>query len=278
MKSLNSILIAGISFEGSSREDNLRSSISNLKEIVPERALLNEVLYKWQVNSRNYSLFFLTKRLISQWYLERIWRTQNGSKLIIIRSFLYLLCRIFSLLFLQRKLINQNVNINNALVNKHYQIWSYFLNSGKDYLIVLEDDVVINNENNSIKYMNKIFNRVELENNKIVYVDLAGGLTMDQMNIKGQVNKQVEQLIELNIFASRTTCAYVINREAASYFLNKLNGKITYLDLYPIDWLVNLLGIKMKKDDVDFLCIHTVPPIFTHGSAVKKFPSTIPRR
>lgn len=277
MKLLNSILIAGISFVGSSREDNLRSSTSKLKELFPEKTILNEILYKWQVNPRHYKLFFLSKRLISQWYLERIWHAQNGSNLIIIKSFIYLVYRMLDQLLVGRKILIQNVNSNNMLTHKHYQIWNYFLNSDDKYLIVLEDDVIIHSDGDSIAYMEKILRRVEIENNKAIYIDLAGGLTIDQMKIKKQVNKQTVPLMELNIFASRTTCAYMINREAASFFLNNLNGKTNQLDLYPIDWIVNLLGIKMKKDKVNFLCIHTQPPIFIHGSVDKKFPSSIPR-
>ena len=271
------MLIAGISFVGSSREDNLRSSTSKLKELFPEKTILNEILYKWQVNPRHYKLPFLTKRLISQWYLERIWHAQNGSNLIIIKSFIYLVYRMLVQLLIRKKQIIQNVNANNMLAHKHFQIWNYFLNSDDKYLIVLEDDVIIHSDGDSIAYMEKILRRVEIENNKAIYIDLAGGLTIDQMKIKKQVNKQTVPLMELNIFASRTTCAYMINREAASFFLNNLNGKTNQLDLYPIDWIVNLLGIKMKKDKVNFLCIHTQPPIFIHGSVDKKFPSSIPR-
>ena len=277
MNTLNSILIAGISFVGSSREDNLRSSTSKLKELFPEKTILNEILYKWQVNPHHYNLFFLSKRLISQWYLERNWHSQNGSHLIIVKSFIYLIYRMLVQLLVRRKNLIQNVNSNNMLTHKHYQIWNYFLNSDDKYLIVLEDDVIIHSDGDSIAYMEKILRRVEIENNKAIYIDLAGGLSIDQMKIKKQVNKQTVPLMELNIFASRTTCAYMINRDAASFFLNNLNGKTNQLDLYPIDWLVNLLGIKMKKNKVNFLCIHTQPPIFIHGSVDKKFPSSIPR-
>ena len=199
MKLLNSILIAGISFEGSSREDNLRSSTSKLKELFPEKTILNEILYKWQVNPRHYKLPFLTKRLISQWYLERIWHAQNGSNLIIIKSFIYLVYRMLVQLLVRRKILIQNVNSNNMLTHKHYQIWNYFLNSDDKYLIVLEDDVIIHSDDDSTAYMEKILRRVEIENNKVIYVDLAGGLTIDQMKIKKQVNKQTEPLMELHV-------------------------------------------------------------------------------
>lgn len=277
MRLVNSILIAGISFEESSRKENLRSSVSKLKGLFPDKTIFNEIIYKWQVNNRHYNLIFLGKRLISQWYLERIWHAQNGSNLIIIKSSIYLVYKMIFQLLLRRKELIQNVNSNNILTHKHYQIWNYFINSDNKYLIVLEDDVIIYNDDDSMAYMEKILRRVEIENNKVIYVDLAGGLTIDQMKIKKQVNEQSEPLMELNIFASRTTCAYMINREAASFFLNYLNGRTTHLDLYPIDWIVNFLGIKMKKDKVNFLCIHTQPPIFTHGSVDGKFPSSIPR-
>lgn len=251
--------------------------MSRLMELLTENTQANQIIYKWQTKRLQYSLVFLIKRLFSQWYLERRWHIQNGSNIKFFSSFAYLIFRIFKFIIWNKELLNNNVNINNMLVHKHFQLWNHFLNTDQDFMIVLEDDVLIKNNFNTKVYMDQILDRINIESDKIIYIDLAGGLTVDQMKIEKQVNIQSEPLMELNIFASRTTCAYLINKKAVSYFVNVLNGNHASLDLYPIDWIINLIGIIMKKNNEEFLCIHTQPPIFTHGSVDKKFPSTIPR-
>jgi hypothetical protein len=277
LKPLHGFIVAGITFEESSRKDNLSSSMARLKELLPENVRANQIIYKWQTEDRKYSLVFLIKRLFSQWYLERTWHFQNGSNLNFFTSFAYLIYRVFKFMIWNKKLLNDNVNINNILAHKHYQIWNYFLNSDEDFMIVLEDDVQVQNNFRTKTVMNQILDRINLENDKIVYIDLGGGLTVEQMKIEKQVKIELEPFMELSILSSRTTCGYLINKKAASYFVNVLNGKQAKLDLYPIDWIINLIGIIVKKKHEEFLCIHTQPPIFSHGSVDKKFPSFIPR-
>ena len=275
MECMKSYLIAGITFDGSCRQKNLKKSIDTLKDLFPRDTSKEEFIYKIQGDYVHHNLLFRIKRILSQWYLERKWRKHKEISSQYFLSLIYLLPKLFYLGILNKKYYIKNINANNALMQKHFYVWKYFLKTEKDFLIVLEDDVIIDKNQEINIYFNKVLNKLEEEDYRMIYIDLAGGLTREQMKIEKNLITNTAPLTELKIFASRTTCAYVINKKTASYFIKKLETDKFLLEAYPIDWVINLLGINMGEENEDYVCIHTEPPIFTHGSVERKFISTI---
>ena len=155
-----------------------------------------------------------------------------------------------------------------SLAMKHKYAMSLFLAQGvAEYCIILEDDAVVQEGTENI--LHSLIKHLDgySSNAYYKYIDLGSGCNMNLSHINEAPSLQMgyTNLYSPLYPSSRTTCAYLVNRKMAQYFL-KLYG---YLYTAPIDleltFALNTLSqsISIRKH---LQCLWAEPEIFVHGS------------
>jgi hypothetical protein len=158
-----------------------------------------------------------------------------------------------------------------ALTDKHIRSWTRFLESGSDFMIVLEDDVVFKGD--SLSRLNSLLNtKVEKYKNKPCYVDLAGGMELQVLMIDSLEDYRDTDYRYYKKPVTNTTCAYLISRELAIIFYKTLINK-PWLRFIAIDWLLNALFILNEDQMSGGIFMHSDPTIFKHGSITGEYTS-----
>ena len=134
-----------------------------------------------------------------------------------------------------------------------------------DFLICFEDDVIFRSDS-----IEKLHTKIKLiskdSSQKMVYVDIGGGYSIQELNISHlQVNGYDDKFIYFVQPVSNTACAYIINRAIVEKFVYFLSLCPTDA-LLPIDWLINKYFILLRSESVEILCAHTIPSLVIHGS------------
>jgi GR25 family glycosyltransferase involved in LPS biosynthesis len=159
--------------------------------------------------------------------------------------------------------------IDDYITAQHLRAWEMFIESGMDYLLILEDDVYLNDQ--SVYLFNhrivKTIFLIETQHiNSGLFVDCAGGFSLDELQTDNLEIKHEEMLRWYYKPVTNTACAYIINRIIAKKFFF-IMIRNPWLRLIPVDWLMNKLFLLMGEDAKRCICFHADPPVFIHGSA-----------
>ena len=162
--------------------------------------------------------------------------------------------------FLSRKAKNFYL-VERFVTFKHIKAWEKFIKSNSTYLIVLEDDVLpgLDLEKN----INNLFLLLCEWGNGKLYIDIAGGISIEKLNIHQLVSSKKDGRIIFNRPVTNTAAGYVLDRNLALHFLETLRSHSHFRKL-PIDWLMNSIFMMSKEEKIH--CIHYNPPLLIHGS------------
>lgn len=173
-------------------------------------------------------------------------------------------------LFNSVKLRNKKRQCSIEILNldQHLRALGSFLDSGADYGLFFEDDVLFGPHSEAmLLYVknNGFFNAD--------YIDLAGGIEIDFSRVRGQYNaRRLEetrlpplQSFEFRKLFTNTSCGYAISRRLGVAIFDLLVTRPQSRGVFPVDWFYNVL-FRDSMFESGFLALHFDPPLFRHGS------------
>jgi hypothetical protein len=266
----SSLLICLIHNNNQDRNFLVRKNIDSLVEALSNFFLTHttEVSYQKKIAPHNMSMALF--RRYKYQLLEHRWRAyrDQGKSLLL---FLYNFIKAFYKDFLYRNpdRCKNSSAIEVIVTDKHIRAWDQFLESDSDYFLVLEDDVIFVDD--SIDRFCRLLKKIQqYEEINALYVDLAGGVSSDELGIEKLTLTREEGLIFYQKPVTNTACAYLVNRTTVSQFREILMDFPSHR-LIGVDWMMNQLFIDMVKSSQKVICIHSDVPIFRHGSASGAF-------
>lgn len=158
--------------------------------------------------------------------------------------------------------IYKNIKIEQMIAKKHISAWEQFLKTNNNIMIVFEDDALVKKD--SKKKLKDLLNKLEILDDKYLFIDLAGGHNYKKVVPKDNILKINKNDIYIKGLFTNTACGYLVNRS----LVEKLYSQFCFSDSnlnYPIDHLLNKLNSQLKNPD-ETLSLHFHNPIFTHGS------------
>ena len=156
-----------------------------------------------------------------------------------------------------------------TVTDKHIRAWSFFLETDGEFLICFEDDAIFKEDS-----VQRIINLIDMLSskykNKPIYIDLAGGCTLDELKIdKLEVNQDNNFRYYIKP-VTNTACVYLMNRSLVIHFYDILTRK-PWLRLIGVDWMINKLVMIMTGMGLECICMHASPSIFKHGSTTGEY-------
>jgi len=201
------------------------------------------------------------------------WSKYRLIKLYLLRSIFSFIGQIFNGRYSKKSDWLNKSAIEVMLTDKHVRAWNVFLETNSDFLVVFEDDAIFKIDSKQ-KLYDLILNLNHMNLDNFIYCDLAGGCELDLLNIN-----KLESHKDLNFRyyhkpVTNSACSYVLNKSLAVKFHHLLIKK-PHLRLIGVDWMMNSLFMGMKRSYKNFICMHSDPTIFDHGSFVGKYISLI---
>jgi hypothetical protein len=165
----------------------------------------------------------------------------------------------------------RNSAVEVIVTDKHIRAWSTFLETGADFLICFEDDAVFKEQ--SVVRITELLNTLFQGNiDKRIYIDLAGGCTLEQLRIDNLENGRDASFRLYRKPVTNTACVYLMSRPLVSLFYEIITRK-PLLRLIGIDWMMNKLFIELADQGLDCGCMHADPTIFDHGTTTGEYVS-----
>ncbi len=152
--------------------------------------------------------------------------------------------------------------IESLVTEKHIKAWKHFLKSKKKVMIVFEDDAICKDDTE--ERLKDLFARSKSFNFNNVFIDLAGGLNLDDLIPSRKIKISNDEFLLLKGIYTNTACSYLVSRNLIKLFYREYQ-KTKSNKYFPIDHLINKLGLKIKKN-FTVSSIHFKIPLFTHGS------------
>lgn len=155
-----------------------------------------------------------------------------------------------------------------ALTSKHLRAWENFLESGEDFLWVLEDDAFLKPDSIE-RFLHEVIPLLEKDVMKSLFIDIAGGINIQpkQMNIPYAI-KNNQLIFDRPI--TNTACSYIINRALCEKLIQTTILR-PHLRFIGADWLLNKLFIDLIESGCQIKCIHFESTILEHGSVTGRF-------
>lgn len=159
--------------------------------------------------------------------------------------------------------------VEEILTIKHVRAWLDFLDSDDHMLCVLEDDAVFVDEAN--QRLHACLSRLLETNSKGYVVSISDYFSLAELWLENDVAQTDDVLIEFKHGAVNGTGGYLLNRLAASLFVDCVSRTPALMRLNS-DFLINSLLLKLN-DQV--FCAQTKIPIIMNGSASGQFSTLI---
>lgn len=264
MKDISFYLIHNKSYERINLRSRLKSLSSNLSIDLIE-------IYK-QRNNFKKKITFKDKFKILIIYYSRIFYNLKHKKelsfefyFLNLKSFFYFINSSIKI-FLKNKddilKTYKHIKIEEIVTQKHIRAWKHFLKTKKEIMVIFEDDAICKPDSEiRLKDFFNQLNNIDFDN---FFIDFAGGLDPNDVIPKRKIKKSNFEFMIVKGIYTNTACSYLINRNLvkklySEYQKSKLNPS------FPIDHLINKLGLKIKKTK-NIFSIHFHKPLFTHGS------------
>ena len=220
------------------------------------------------------SLFSFLREMYFLFFHENEWNKYRllKSKTIIhkLKFTRYAITRYIKNQFSYREKIKRITAIEINLTDKHIRLLDKFIESGEDYLIVLEDDAILN-ANSFSKIMNAINLSIDDVDNTFVCIDLAGGPPFSDLKLDKIIKNKLEDIIYLEKPIINTLCACIFNRNLVIRIKEKLLLKPLYRYMQADHMINNVLFDIYHTGNSNSTFIHYDPPAIEHGSYTNKF-------
>jgi len=184
---------------------------------------------------------------------------------LLLKSFLNLYKYVIDLIFKNSNEIMKSykyIMIESIVTKKHIKAWEHFLKSKKQIMIVFEDDAICKNDTE--ERLKDLFSRSESFNFDNFFIDLAGGLNLENIFPQRRIKICNDEFLLLKGIYTNTACSYLVSRNLIKLFYAEYKKTETN-KYFPIDHLINKLGLKIKKN-YSISSVHFHNPLFTHGS------------
>lgn len=165
----------------------------------------------------------------------------------------------------------KRVSVARAVSAKNIRAWKKLLSEGWDFLIVVEDDVVLSAE--SGKEIEAVADTlVSLNPSDRVFASLAKALSIDDIGASTLVTKQTDTLTWFSKPVTNTAGAYMVSRGLAEAFVSQIS-RHRLLAQNPADWILNHLFMRLHRQRRPITCFHTREGIFVNRSLLGDLPS-----
>lgn len=168
-------------------------------------------------------------------------------------------------------LYRKHISIESAVSKKHFYLFSKFVDSKADYLLVFENDAIIENLNSLVSSLSELTRYVEPRN--YVFGILGGGLSHFQLHTTNVAQKKIGNLIYSDKAYTNTAVAYVITRNFATILNQKYQESNSIKQSIPIDWLLNSFFAELSHQGIQSSAIQFEHDPVIHGSRVGLFKS-----
>jgi GR25 family glycosyltransferase involved in LPS biosynthesis len=159
--------------------------------------------------------------------------------------------------------------IEEILSLKHLRAWLDFLESKDQVLCVLEDDARFVDD--ADQRLTRILYFLSSSNLQRFIVSLSASYSLKELWIENDVLRADDLVIEFKNGAVNTTVGYLIDRQAASLFIEAVYKNPKKLRLNA-DFLLNDLLLDFKES---VRCMQSIHPVIINGSVNGDFPSSI---
>ncbi len=165
----------------------------------------------------------------------------------------------------------KRVSVARAVSAKNIRAWKRMLQQGWDFLLVLEDDVVL--AENSNKEIDACVHALRsTDPDDFLFASLAKALTLQQIGAGGLVTEKTDTLTWFRKPVSNTAAAYVVSRGLAKEFVS-LVSRYRFLAQNPADWILNHMFMRLQRRRQPVACFHTREGIFVNRSILGELPS-----
>tara|TARA_A100001011_G_scaffold303316_1_gene317281 strand:+ start:1056 stop:1877 length:822 start_codon:yes stop_codon:yes gene_type:complete len=226
-------------------------------------------IYKQRNNLKINFTFKLKLRILRIYFLRFFYNLKHKKEFslnfysLLFKSLLNFNKSIINLIFKnanENKQDYKHIMIESLVTKKHIKAWKHFLKSKKEIMVIFEDDAICKNDTE--KRLKDFIFKINDFDFDYIYIDLAGGLDLKDVIPARMIKKSNYEFLLLDGIFTNTACSYLINRNLIKllykeYHKSKLNRS------FPIDHLINKLGLKIKQN---IISIHFHNPLFTHGS------------
>lgn len=275
-----SLCVALVHNNNEDRNTYIRKSIDRLCHQIEHTCNLDKIEVSFQAVTKPHSDLMSFLRDLMYLKLSHNWRQYR--LLNPLRSFYNLagfLKRSLARYIFARQTTGQrwkkNSAIEVAVTDKHIRAWTQFLDTNADWLICFEDDAVFKED--SINNIEKLLSHLgNINCHKPIYIDLAGGCNLEDIQISKLLEKQDEYFRYYKKPVTNTACVYMMNRSLVYQFYSILTIK-PWLRLIGVDWMMNNLFIHINDlvstPDSGVVCMHADPTIFKHGTTTGDYVS-----
>lgn len=156
-----------------------------------------------------------------------------------------------------------------TVTDKHIRAWANFLDMDQDFLICFEDDAVFRSDSTH-RIVNLLEELKQEKQEPLIYVDLAGGCSLDALQIHGLQASQDEYFRYYKKPVTNTACVYLMSSSLAATFYKTIVFR-PWFRLIGVDWMMNALMIRMEQECRGCVCMHADPSIFKHGSVTGEY-------
>ncbi len=172
-----------------------------------------------------------------------------------------------------RKTLRRRKRVTVAAVvsAKNIRAWQRMVDEGWDYLLAVEDDVVLaaGAEKEIAAVLAELSSR---ERSDLLFASLAKAVTIEQLGARELITEQTENLTWFSRPVSNTAAAYLLSRSLAEAFLEELT-RHRVLTVNPADWILNHLFMRFERRGISISCFHTKEGIFVNRSILGELPS-----
>lgn len=163
------------------------------------------------------------------------------------------------------------------LTRKHNAAWSQFLESDRDFLLVLEDDALLLDGWNPrwVQAQKLLFS--DKSPGKL-FISLGRGFGLNELGTL-HLSRSIDEVgdfFEVSKPFANTACAYLINRELAEALCTHSSSWPNRM-LLNADFLLNdLMSRQTSASEQDKLtCLHATNPVFDNASLAGKYSSSL---
>jgi hypothetical protein len=267
------LCVALIHNNNEQRNALVRPNIDRLRAELSSLCSIETLEISYQTPIQPHGILLALRRDILKHRLEYEWRQYRQLESSVFRDFLG------SIKSLEKKYLSRDTKsrdrwrrssaIEVMVTDKHIRAWDRFLELDCDLLICLEDDAVFKPD--SIEQFAAVIHEIAtLEPQSNLYVDLAGGCSLSDLQIAHLVQRKKGFLTFYERAVTNTACAYLLSKPLVASFKAAL-VRLPALRLIGIDWMINKLLIELHCAGGSCICFHADPTVFKHGSTTGDF-------
>ena len=165
----------------------------------------------------------------------------------------------------------KRVSVARAVSAKNIRAWKRAISENWDYLLVLEDDVVLaDNAAAEIEAVTEVLSSTSPGD--LLFASVAKAFSVEDIGATGLVTKSTDTLTWFRKPVSNTAAAYILSRGLAEAFVQEVT-RHRVLAANPADWILNHLFMRFHRRGVSIASLHTKEGIFVNRSILGELPS-----